>query len=143
MEREGGPSAVRKRGRCARCDRRGGGSLSGLGRSGERAAQVTGPISGGRRNRIFGAHAGDLAAHGYVEEEYLLSGAAARYAVIGAQTPDGRWTLKPGERRPFATRLLVRRPRDLKRFNGTLLVEWLNVSLGFEDRKSTRLNSSH
>src|SRR3546814_11108948 len=33
MERDGGPSAVRKRGRCARCDRRGGGSLSGLGRS--------------------------------------------------------------------------------------------------------------
>src|SRR3546814_14264742 len=74
----------------------------------------------------------DVCSSDLVEEEYLLSGAAARYAVIGAQTPDGRWTLKPGERRPFATRLLVRRPRDLKRFNGTLLVEWLNVSLGFD-----------
>src|SRR3546814_20525739 len=74
----------------------------------------------------------DVCSSDLVEEEYLLSGAAARYAVIGAQTPDGRWTLKPGERRPFATRLLVRRPRDLKRFNGTLLVEWMNVSLGFD-----------
>src|SRR3546814_20148094 len=98
MERDGGPSAVRKRGRCARCDRRGGGSLSGLGRSGERAAQVTGPISGGRRNRIFGAPAGDLAAPGYVEEEYLLSCAAASHAGVGAQTPHGRWEPKPDER---------------------------------------------
>ena len=30
------------------------------------------------------------------------------------------------------TRLLVRRPADSKQFNGTVLVEWLNVTNGFD-----------
>lgn len=103
---------------------------------GARAAEGAGamlrrmPVAG--RGRIFGTTLDDLAAHGYVEEEYLLSGEAGRYAVAGTRTPDGRWVLVPGERRPFVTRLFVRRPRDPRRFNGTLLVEWLNVSLGFD-----------
>src|SRR3546814_17990452 len=73
-----------------------GGAFPVWGEARERAAQVTGPISGGRGNRIFGAPAGDLAAHGYVEEESLLSGAAARYAVIGAQPPIGRASWREG-----------------------------------------------
>lgn len=33
---------------------------------------------------------------------------------------------------PFRTRIVVRRPGDPGRFSGALLVEWLNVSSGFE-----------
>jgi hypothetical protein len=33
---------------------------------------------------------------------------------------------------PYKTRLLVRRPLDPKRFNGTVVVEWTNVSNGYE-----------
>jgi Alpha/beta hydrolase domain len=37
-----------------------------------------------------------------------------------------------GEPSPFCTRLLVRRPIDPARFSGTVVVNWNNVSLGFE-----------
>ncbi|HMO75713.1 MAG TPA: alpha/beta hydrolase domain-containing protein [Sphingopyxis sp.] len=90
------------------------------------------PIPAAGRGRIFGTTLDDLAALGYVEEEVLLAGEAARYDPVGALGPDGRWTLAPGERRPFVTRLIVRRPADPAKFNGTLIVEWLNVSLGFD-----------
>jgi len=33
---------------------------------------------------------------------------------------------------PYVTRLLVRRPLDPARFNGTVIVEWLNVTSGFD-----------
>ena len=33
---------------------------------------------------------------------------------------------------PYLTRMIVRRPADPKRFNGTVLVEWLNVTNGFD-----------
>lgn len=103
---------------------------------GARAAEHAGaglrlmPVVG--RGRIFGTTLTDLAARGYVEEEYLLSGEAERYGVAGVLNPDGKWTLTPGERRSYVTRLYVRRPKDPKQFNGTILVEWLNVSLGFD-----------
>jgi hypothetical protein len=96
------------------------------------AAHVEGPITDGRRNRIFGAHADDLAAHGYVEEEYFISGTAESYAPVGTLGPDGLWTVAPAERAPFKTRVIVQRPREAARFNGTVICEWTNVSAGFE-----------
>ncbi|MEZ5707959.1 MAG: alpha/beta hydrolase domain-containing protein [Blastomonas sp.] len=90
------------------------------------------PIPAQGRGAIFGTTTDDLSAHGYMEAEYVLSGKAERYDPVGEPGPDGRWTLAPGEQRPFATRLIVRRPKDAARFNGTLIVEWLNVSLGFD-----------
>lgn len=96
------------------------------------AVQVEGPIAGGRRNRIFGAHADDLAAHGYIEEEYFLSGTAESYTPVGTLGPDGLWTVAPGRQAPFKTRVIVQRPRESAKFNGTLICEWTNVSAGFE-----------
>src|SRR5213078_2025099 len=32
----------------------------------------------------------------------------------------------------YKTRIVVRRPADAKRFNGTVLVEWYNVTNGFD-----------
>ena len=58
-----------------------------------------------------------LALYGYREEEFYLAGDAA--------TPEGPAL-------PFKTRLVVRRPVDAGRFNGVVLVEWLNVSNGFD-----------
>ena len=74
----------------------------------------------------------DLAASGYVEEEFLAAGMAAGYDVTGEAGPDGRWTAAPAESEPYRTRVLARRPADPARFSGTLLIEWLNVSSGFE-----------
>ncbi len=70
--------------------------------------------------------------HGYVEEEFVLSGDATSYDEGGPWGTDGRWTATPAETAPYTTRILVRRPADPAAFDGTVLVEWLNVSSGQE-----------
>lgn len=74
----------------------------------------------------------DVAAHGYVEEEFFIEGNATTYALVGQQSMDGKWTVMPGTQAPYKTRILVRRPADAAKFNGTALVEWLNVSGGVD-----------
>jgi hypothetical protein len=74
----------------------------------------------------FGASPEDLSKYGYVEEEYSVSGVANRYhfsaPLADAEVIDG------GHR--YKTRMLVRRPKDPAKFNGTVLVEWYNVTVG-------------
>ncbi|GAA3521392.1 alpha/beta hydrolase domain-containing protein [Dietzia aurantiaca] len=71
----------------------------------------------------------DLAAAGFVESEWAVSGEAASYAAT--VTPaDGRFELTDADTAPYATRVLVRRPADPAAFSGVVLVEWLNVSGG-------------
>jgi hypothetical protein len=38
----------------------------------------------------------------------------------------------PGNTEPYKTRIVVRRPIDARKFNGTAVVEWLNVTLGLD-----------
>lgn len=74
-----------------------------------------------------------VAALGYLEQEHLLTGQSQAFEPAGDWQKDGIWPLKElGTPQPFATRLLVRRPQDPAHFNGTVLVEWLNTSLGFD-----------
>jgi hypothetical protein len=93
---------------------------------------VTGPIRGGRHGWPFGAFYGDIGALGYVEEEYFIAGKALRFAPVGALTEDGRWLVKPTTPGRYKTRILVRRPTNPKAFNGTVIVEWTNVSAGYD-----------
>ena len=74
----------------------------------------------------FGASPEDLGKYGYVEAEYYASGVANRY---GFPDPMGNAELVDGGH-PFKTRILVRRPRDPAKFNGTVVVEWYNVTTG-------------
>jgi hypothetical protein len=74
----------------------------------------------------------DPAASGYVESEFLVSGTATGYAVTGEAGSDGTWAAEAAGTAPFRTRVVVRYPADPDRFSGTLLVEWLNVSSGFD-----------
>ena len=68
---------------------------------------------------------------GYVESEFFLSGKADSYAEKGEWGADGRWDVKVDKKDvPFTTRMIVNRPKDPKKFNGTVWVEWLNVSTG-------------
>ncbi len=71
----------------------------------------------------------DLAAVGYTETEYAVSGTAPSYTADELPA-DGRWSLTPGAEADFVTRALVRRPADPAAFSGTLIAEWLNVSSG-------------
>ena len=97
-------------------------------------AHVIGPVNGGARGRPFGSSVRDLAAVGYVEEEFFLLGEATRYALSDGTDYgfDGRWSVREHDAVPFRTRFLVRQPVDRERFNGVVLVNWNNVSAGFE-----------
>ena len=74
----------------------------------------------------------DLATVGYAETELFVSGEAASFTSDEPLTTDGRWDVRPDATAPFTTRVVVRRPIDPDRFDGTVVVEWLNVSGGLD-----------
>ncbi len=90
---------------------------------------VTGPVTGGM-GKPFTAAPLDLASFGYVEEEYFLEGNATAYDWTSPPGEDGAWSVKPTTSAHYKTRILVRRPTDASKFNGTVMVEWLNVTGG-------------
>ncbi|WP_428961847.1 alpha/beta hydrolase domain-containing protein [Micromonospora fluostatini] len=93
------------------------------------AAVVAGPIprttAVGHPDRGYPFLATDvnLAAAGYVEEEFFLFGTATRYAPQGTGP-----AAVLGTDQPYGTRLVVRRPAAAKKFNGVVIAEWTNVS---------------
>lgn len=95
---------------------------------------VTGPVTGGKRGWPFAASTLDLSDYGYTEAEYFLSGVATRYRLVAgtALSRDGHWQAEPAGEAPFRTRLLVYRPADPAKFNGTVVLTWNNVSAGYE-----------
>jgi Alpha/beta hydrolase domain len=74
----------------------------------------------------------DIADVGYVAEEFFISGTASSYRSAAELGPDGRWSVTPSGAADFTTRMVVLTPEDQTRFNGTVLVEWLNVSGGID-----------
>jgi hypothetical protein len=69
---------------------------------------------------------------GYVAKEFFISGSASSYDSAAEPSPDGRWSVTPSDAADFTTRIVVLTPEDATRFNGTVLVEWLNVSGGID-----------
>src|SRR5262245_42434482 len=67
---------------------------------------------------LLGAY--DIADVGYTASEYFVSGSARAYGE-GTQ-PEADYT----------TRVVALTPTDTSKFNGTVLVEWLNVSGGID-----------
>ena len=74
----------------------------------------------------------ELAASGYRGEEWRVSGRARRYAPLGELGEDGDWHARADGEADFTTRIVLRRPLDPARFDGTVFVEWLNVSGGVD-----------
>lgn len=102
---------------------------------GAQAADIEGPIMGGDFGRPFGTSSDVAPADfGYVEEEFFLSGDATTYGPApGANLgSDGQWSVEETGSVPYRTRILVRRPVDPSRFNGTAIVFWMNTSAGFD-----------
>jgi hypothetical protein len=93
------------------------------------AATLTGPITTGHVVEPLSAQPLDLATHGYVEQEFFASGTASAFKA-DSMPSNGDWSITPTTTAPYATRILVRRPADPTRFNGTVIVEWMNVSAG-------------
>jgi len=97
-----------------------------------RHAEVRDPVTGGGGIAAPGTDY-DYAPLGFQREEFLLAGKAVRYRAKGTPGSDGKWTAE--ERTgsaPFTTRVVVVRPSDPSKFNGTVYVEWFNVTGGFD-----------
>jgi len=95
---------------------------------------VSGPIEGGAKGWPFHASSLDFARYGYTQAEYFVEGNATRYRLApGAQlTRDGRWRVEAVSKAPFRTRMLVYRPNEGARFNGTVMLTWNNVTAGHD-----------
>jgi hypothetical protein len=74
---------------------------------------VHGPITNGIRGGAYNRSRFPLV-NGYVEEEFFYEGTAS----------DGA-----GNTAPYKTRILVRRPSDPKTFNGSVVLDWTNVTV--------------
>jgi hypothetical protein len=100
---------------------------------------VTGPVqsegyASPTKNYTFYASDVPLASQGYVEEEFFLEGKANAYdtPVSTPATPPTTLAKVVTADVPYKTRMVVRRPVDPARFNGTVVIEWLNVTDGFD-----------
>jgi hypothetical protein len=94
------------------------------------ADQLTVTPAPGKPALLLGAF--DVASLDYVAEEFFISGTASSYSSAAELSPDGRWSVTPSGSADFTTRMVVLTPANRARFNGTVLVEWLNVSGGID-----------
>ncbi len=94
----------------------------------QRDITVSGPITGGNFGMPWMTAWEDLESRDYVEEEFFIEGEATRYAVQGRIKSSGEWDMTEIDKQPYKTRILVRRPKKAENFNGTVVVEWFNVS---------------
>jgi Alpha/beta hydrolase domain len=95
-----------------------------------------GPTNGIHVPEAFGGNSNlaEFTSAGYVEEEYFFEGTARAFArdpAAAAWDSSGIWTSIPSTTIPpaaYKSRMLVRRPADPLKFNGIVIVEWLNVT---------------
>jgi Alpha/beta hydrolase domain len=93
--------------------------------------QIEGPITG-PGTPFVETTSFDLASVGYTQEEFFISGTAHSYTSSGPLGTDGKWSVTPADSAAYETRIIVYRPTSRKKFNGTVIVEWLNVSGGVD-----------
>ena len=94
---------------------------------------VEGEITGGNGSPVVAAAGFDLATVGYEQSEFLLSGTATAYTAATPLPSDGKWGATPSDvTADYKTRVVVYRPTNANRFNGNVIVEWLNVSGGLD-----------
>lgn len=74
----------------------------------------------------------DLSEVGFVQEEFFLAGTASSFINLNELGSDGRWEAEPAVTADYRTRVVVYRPQKQEDFSGTVVVEWMNVSEGFD-----------
>ena len=84
----------------------------------------------GEPKLLLGSYA--IESLGYTDDEYFVSGSATGYVPVAELGPDGRWDAAPSGTADYTTRIVVLKPSDVTKFNGTVIVEWLNVSGGID-----------
>jgi hypothetical protein len=94
---------------------------------------VRGPVTGpGDINLATGF---DLSRVGYERDEHFIAGLALAHTPTAPLTSDGAFSVDVDRSVPaagFNTRMVTIFPSDPARFNGTVVVEWLNVSAGVD-----------
>jgi hypothetical protein len=92
---------------------------------------VSGPVTVGNGVPVLpGNTAFDLASVGYAQSEFFVEGTASAYSPSSPLMTDGRWSVAVSSEAAYTTRIVVNRPVRPRDFNGTVVVEWLNVSGG-------------
>jgi hypothetical protein len=86
-------------------------------------ATLTGPVTGGLRGHALWDSWFELEPLGYMDEEYFVAGTAK-------VQPDG-------SEADYVTRVLVTRPIRARDFNGTVVLDWVNVTAQFENNVDT------
>lgn len=93
---------------------------------------VEGPVEPSSGISLLGSTTFTLAKVGYEQSELFLSGTATSFTSAKPLTKNGRWHVKPATTAPYTTRIVVYRPTDAKKFDGTVVVEWFNVTGGVD-----------
>ena len=105
--------------------------LSGASATASAASPSVIPATGGGGVPVVpGFTSFDPAVVGYQQSEVFLSGTASAYAMTAPVDNDGKFSAVATSTAPYTTRAVVMRPVKPRRFNGTVIVEWLNVSGG-------------
>jgi hypothetical protein len=105
--------------------------LSGASAGASAASPSVTPATGGAGVPVVpGFTSFDPAVVGYEQSEVFLSGTASAYEMTAPVTNDGKYRAVATSTAPYTTRAVVMRPVKGSRFNGTVIVEWLNVSGG-------------
>jgi len=88
---------------------------------------ATGPPGNPSHDYPFFSTTVDLSSHGYIEEEFFFEGTANRYNLPELATGS---VIDSGH--PYRTRMVVRRPTSALQFSGKVVMEWQNVTAGYD-----------
>ena len=88
---------------------------------------ATAPVGDSSHNYPFFGALEDLKGRGYIEQEFFIQGTANQY-----KTPEGATGSVIDGDHKYKTRVVVRRPASASRFNGTVVIEWNNVTAGHD-----------
>ena len=95
--------------------------------SGVPVPSLIGPIPVTATSHPFGTSTVDLASHGYIEQEFFMRGQADLYDYDA----HGDVVVTNADA-PYENRIIVRRPADPRRFSGTVVVEIMNMTNGWD-----------
>ncbi len=94
---------------------------------------LSGPVTGGAGSPALALGSFPLSSVGYSESEFFFSGTATAYQNTAPLGSEGRWSVAPASTAAYRSRMVVVRPISPRKFSGTVVVEWLNVSAGQDE----------
>jgi len=108
--------------------------------------RISGPIPStgrpgdGSRNHPYLSMQSEVARQGYREDEFYVEGTANAYVIQPATN-----TATPDAGNPYAykTRVIVRRPVSTGKFNGTVILEWINASANSDQENDWLWSHEH